>query len=137
MDYIALKKELTGDPLALGYSTMTDEEVAASLNAPGSNIGPFGAHHVVNYFIMQRNREAAKEAAQVLGMHVGMDIDYRDPSHVLLVSLAMDTLIEDQFATEDDKVAVLALGNDRDTRSRAQMLGLRSLGPAHVAKARS
>ena len=33
MNYDALKTELTEDPLALGYSGMTDQEVADSLNA--------------------------------------------------------------------------------------------------------
>ena len=33
MDYVALKAEIVGDPLARGYAAMTDQQVADSLNA--------------------------------------------------------------------------------------------------------
>jgi len=38
MDLQALKNELTADPLARGYSGMSDEEAAASLNANGRQV---------------------------------------------------------------------------------------------------
>lgn len=38
MDYALLKGELTNDPLAVGYATMTDAEAANALNTPSRTI---------------------------------------------------------------------------------------------------
>lgn len=131
-----LKDEITNDPDVVGYSAMTDQAIADSLNAPGSKVGPFGIYYIVNYFVLQQNKAAAKEAAQILQLHSGMQIDYTDPLHVMLVTSAMDALIAESLATAADKTAVLALGDGMDKSSRGQEIGAGKVSLGHVQMAK-
>lgn len=139
MDLKKLKAEVVEDPEGVGYSGMTDQEVADSLNAPGNRPGICKPYHISNYFIAVKKDAALEYVNKALNLHAlaGRDINFADPDDVGLVSLAMDRLVELNHATTEDKAAVLALGNGRDTASRAHLLGLPLVGPGHIAKVRA
>lgn len=138
MNLKKLKAEVVEDPEGVGYSGMTDQEVADSLNAPGNRPGICKPYHIANYFVAVKKDAALQYVNDALHLHAlaGRDINYADPDDVGLISLAMDRLVELGHATAEDKTAVLALGNGRDIASRAQLLGLPLVGPGHVAKVR-
>lgn len=139
MNLKKLRSEVVDDPEGVGYSGMTDQEVSDSLNAPGNRPGICKPYHILNYFIALKKDAALEYVNRSLNLHAlaQRDINFADPEDVYLMSVAMDRLIELGHATTADKGAVLALGDGRDIASRADILGFRNLGPAHIAKVRA
>jgi hypothetical protein len=123
-DIDRLADELANDPLVRGYSTMTDQEVADSLNAPNRQYYVRVPSHDLLEWSGSNNRLDAVEQAHASGS-----------THIAMV----DALVDAGVWGQSDKDAIIALGERYQTR--AQELGLlgRSpeVGPAHVAQARS
>ncbi len=141
MNYATLYNELTTDPLARGYATMTDAQAAASLNtADRSVIRPRLAnaktvmHEIENGWLLLDKLEAAapsvppvKWALKFLETDVGIDVG-SPVTQAQLQSLVPGVLTQ----AEADALKALA----QVTVSRADELGLGAVGGNDVAEAR-
>lgn len=136
MDLDALKAELA-DPV---YAEMSDQEAASYLNTSVVSAGVCKPYHIANFFVAIRNDAALDYVNKALYLHAvaGRDIDFSDPDDLALVATAMDILIEKNIGvTEAHKASVLTLGDGRDTRTRAERLGLGLVKLGHIEQARA
>lgn len=129
MDLVALKSELTNDPLTRGYSAMSDEQASESLNKADR----------------QPNRETLDSGlfvgSIVASDYAGLTADQRDRVRLLAtppllyVSPHIRQELRDMFppgsATRTNLRAVLMKQG-----SRAEELGLGRVNPSDVADAR-
>lgn len=135
----ALKREIENDPLNIGYSTMTNEEIAASLMANQSRSSSFPAKDIGKVLTINGRVDAALHIMPALNGF--SDIDYTDQDHVTAITNGMDYLISQNLANADIKTQVLALDQNRITVSRAKELGLLGRGSEitanHVEQAKA
>jgi len=149
-NYAALKTEITTDPLGRGYATMTNVEVAASLNAV-DRPGPVPAKDVVKALQIAGKWAEIERVANGLGtaapdatikaaltitsaVRTFEDFDLSDATVAATVNAALDALVAVTLISSADKAIVLALQNNR--QSRAQELGLWAVTAADVKSAR-
>lgn len=141
-----LKTEIDTDPLARGYSGMSDAEVAASLNTV-DRPGDVPAKDVKRYLMMvgkwakisdhtvNASDEADRQACIALidALKEFDDFDLQDAAVKSVVEENLDALIPG-YISADDKATILALENNR--QSRAQELGLGRVTEYDVARVR-
>lgn len=130
MNYDALKTELTEDPLALGYSGMTDQEVADSLNAVNRqrNRTSMTGSEVIN--AVDPTQWAGLADAQRQTVWNVVHLGTVDPFGVEA------TLLTDVFGAESATITALAAMR-KQSISRATELGYPVLRPYDIQRART
>lgn len=149
--YPALVAELTGDPLGVGYASMSDAERLASLTAPTRSRPRRLASIEMFVWGGQAGRAArVRKAAMMLPPYDSLPdealapaiiadailsrddagFDPADPEHVGMI----DALVTASVLTAGDKDALMARASE--PCSRADELGLANLGRGHMATAR-
>ena len=129
-NYKALKTEVTTDPLALGYSAMTDQEVSDSLNNPGRprerDIG--SSHEVFEAIVPAEyaSLDAAKKGRLSMILSMG---------EVKLSGANTRSALAGMFGAGTTRDNLIALQDDTPV-SRAQELSLGSTGPGVIAEVR-
>ena len=143
-----LSIELATDPLTRGYSGMTDAAVVDSLytkNRPG----PVPAKDVRRYLLLAGKWPMIVDTAAQDGTATTRvaciniidslanfdDFDLEDSGVLAVVTAGLDALVTATLIDEAHKTAILAMGNNR--QSRAQELNLGRVLPGHVAAARA
>lgn len=148
MRYPALVAELTADPLGRGYGDMTDDEVAASLNAADrtlvvttfatwrkllADLGPTATPTIKGKI------EAAAESNAAVAMTLDMLAEYGEGGGLDLghanTRAVIDQLATVEVLTADEAAAIKGVAEE--TISRAAELGLPTIKPGYVAKARA
>ena len=126
-----LKQEIDNDPLGRGYAGMTDQQVAASLNASDRNVN-----------------KSLMEATEVLNAvdvtEWGALLPTQQDLFLKLLAIGRlnpfgveATLVRNIFGAGSATVAALAVARV-ETMTRARELGLEEpVRPGHVAEARS
>lgn len=140
---LTLKEEITNDPLVVGYSGMTDQQVTDSLNAE-----TIAAKQHINtrdikvyltlaekYFpISQSTSTSAKEAMfRLKEFDYGFDMSVAGAETILTDML--DALITDGLIDANDKTYILSLGDK--LISRGEQLGLGAIKVGEVMEARA
>jgi len=133
MDSQALWNEISADPLARGYATMTDVEVAIDMNTvyrtrTRSTLSSAEIYERINVAEFQSKTDAAKVYVRdILGL--GQDVQVGPDSKARAVLLAV---FGAQSATIQALAAALLV-----PISRAEELGLGTVKPGHVQDART
>ena len=129
-NYAALKTEVTTDPLALGYSAMTDQEVSDSLNDP---VRPrerdiVSSHEVFEAIVPAdyASLDAAEKGRLSMILSMG---------EVKLSGANTRLALGGMFAPGTTRDNLIALQDDTPV-SRAQERGLGNVGPGVVAEVR-
>ena len=130
MDYVALKAELTDDPLTRGYSGMTDEEAATDLNTVyrEKNRTSMSGSEVLNAVNATQWAELTDAQRQTVWnvVHLGT-INPFGVEATLLIGV---------FGAGTATITALAAAR-LDSMSRAAELGLGSVFAGHVHDARA
>lgn len=130
MDLVALKSELTTDPLSRGYSGMSDEQAADSLNAPDrSPAREFTDAGTLVAAIVRAEYDALATASKAY-LNVVLAVSGPIP----MTATFRNNLGAIFGAATQTRANFLALQNR--TGSRAEELGLGRVTPSHVADAR-
>ena len=142
---MSLKDEITNDPLTRGYSGMSDQEVADSLNTVDRTVQIRVSHTDVMTWAasgprkkVEDNKDNANEALAAASL-VALDLiadgvttfDTSDNGNQTLLS----GLVSGGVLSGDDQTALMALG--QSTVSRAAELGLGHIRVGDVIAARS
>jgi len=135
MDYVILHDELTTDPLTRGYSTMTDAEAADDLNTSyrTHTLQRLDQADVYNAVALTEFAALAQAEKQEtwdiihIGGPSGLWVRPGDTARARLINI---------FGAQSDTIQALAVLLTRDI-SRAEELGLGTVKPGHVAKARA
>ena len=146
VDIVRLTEELTQDPLGRGYSAMTDQQVADSLNAnTRQRAVPITADAVKRYLFVNNIWLSIKNGTDIVAESARDALEMFDQFHVEEPEVAqtvqdlLTALVAAGHITETNKQDVLGMGIN--FQSRAQELGLlggsTEIGPAHVARARA
>ncbi len=147
MDYARLKAEITSDPLARGYSGMTDAQVAASLNTVDREVDqPVNLRDLIVYLLKNGKWLGIKSeaASNALGVQKECeafmvimdnpnfdDLDLTDAGvQAMLGSIKTVGLLD-----AADQAAILAMG--KKAVSRAEELGLPIIREGHVQSVRA
>lgn len=131
-----LSDEIANDPLTLGYASMTDAEVAASLNGI-TRPAPVPAKDVRRYLLLQgkwpmivdtaANGSTAETRATCINIIDSLqnfeDFDLQDASVLTVVTAGLAALETASLITTAEKTAILAMGANR--QSRARELGMK------------
>ena len=130
MDLVVLKAELTVDPLGCGYSTMTDEEAAASLNTVCRTVDveTVTGQEIFEAVVPAHYNALSAEYKQLFGLIVGMGTIMVNGTNTKAALLAMFT-----GATETLQ-ALAALQTEEVSRAVELKLGL--VYPGHIQNAR-
>lgn len=135
MDYTALRAELTGDPVALGYSGLTDALAAAKLNATDTgrtlartDVPPREVFNAINDAAWPATAILQDKLRALLGMPT---IDASNPNTRGIVA----AIFPNSGATAATFARLLALGTQ--TVSRAAELNLGTVTTLDVTRARS
>lgn len=135
MDYVILHDELTADPLTRGYSAMSDAEAAADLNTSyrTRTLQRLDQADVYNAVVPAEftalsadGRREIWDIVQVGGAS-GLWVRPGDTARERFITL---------FGGQSDTIQALAALLTEDI-TRAQELGLGTVKPGHVAKARA
>ena len=135
MDYVILHDELTADPLARGYSTMSDAQAAADLNTVyrTRTLEQLDQANVYNAVVpaefVTLSADGKREVWDIVqvGGAGGLWVRPGDIARARFIAL---------FGAESDTIQALAALLTEDI-SRAQELGLSTVKPGHVTKARA
>lgn len=135
MDYVILHDELTTDPLTRGYSTMTDAEAAADLNTVyrTRTLERLDQADVYNAVVPAEFAALTADERRVIwdivqvGGASGLWVKPGDTARERFIAL---------FGAESDTIQALATLLTQDI-TRAAELGLGTVKPGHVAKARA
>ncbi len=144
----ALKEELDTDPLGIGYSLMSDSEVADSLNLANREIDvPAPMRSILAYLITAGKFKGIQTAATGASdlsnacagfLFVANNVNFSDLdlTHPAIASM-FDTMKAGAVISESDQAAILSLG--KKIVSRAEEIGISRLPvkPGHVQGARS
>lgn len=147
-DQAALAIELADDPLGRGYALMTDAEVVASLAAVDRR-GVITMDAVVEYLLLQGRWPSIVDAAHhgtaatarqvawgiILTAQRYTTINAADPTRYAAIDAQLGALVAAGFIAEADKIALLAMGENK--QSRAEELGIGRVLPGDVAAARA
>jgi len=126
-----LKNEIVSDPSAVGYSGMSNEAVASSLNAKNiASLKIISTHDIEQYLVLtdllleieSGTTQAAKVAARALQAFESFDVT--NPLILGKFTSILMGLVDDGLLafSETDKTNILSLGNT--SISRATQLGL-------------
>jgi len=135
MDYVILHDELTTDPLTRGYSTMTDAEAAADLNSTyrTHTLQRLDQADVYNTIVpsefialTEAERQEIWDIIHV-GGSAGLWVRSGDTARARFIAI---------FGAQSDTIQALLVLITQDI-TRAQELGLGTVKPGHVAKARA
>lgn len=143
MDIQVLKDEITNDPNGVGYTEMTDEEIATELNAKNKQVvSPIlstellswaaGNGRYVGIETLSNNGAASKQVRSIAKAAIkmierdGTKLDTSKPEIMAMI----DVLVAASAITVDDKTELLALANK--TKSRAEELGLPYIYEGHI-----
>ncbi|RMH12115.1 MAG: hypothetical protein D6698_15585 [Gammaproteobacteria bacterium] len=145
MNYQDLKNEIVNDPLGLGYSTMTDAEVASALNNTPANqvvqtfanaktvLATLGANAGATFLDALEAASASNSAVKWALMFIksvdGIDVGNTETRNMLDQLAAANVLDPASVAT----IKALA----EKTVSRAEYLGLGFVKPGDVEYART
>jgi hypothetical protein len=130
MDLMALKSELTIDPLARGYAAMGDEQAADSLNTPDRSVL---RESVATYEIFEAIVPSEFDALSV-AQKARVQILLTLGSVLINGANAQATLLGAFGAGTQTRTNLIALA--RQAGSRAQELKLDRVTPSDVANAR-
>jgi len=151
-----LKTELLTDPIGIGWSAMTATQIADAGNSAGINHPnrpvPIPSREVRRYLLIAGAWSAIKDDALIGStpetrqacitlidaLDNFEDFDMSDAAVATAVNGALDALIATGHldeATMGQKTAILALGNDK--QSRAKELGLPYIRAGYVDAARA
>lgn len=148
MDHDILKAEITADPLGVGYAAMSAEEAVAALNAKtrarpvsitsgellawSGQAGRFQRldDAADNPALPGELRSVCKTARAMI-LRDGTTLDLTRPDRAAMLG----ALVASGVLTGDDAASLTALGQEKC--SRAEELGLPTVGPHHVDYARS
>ena len=101
--------------------------------------GPFSVREIVNYFIAQKNRAAAKEVCQIMVLHAndGILIDMNKVGDQFLMGQAMEALRDapELGVSDDDRLNVLSLNPEPITLADKYSLGQVRVGDIERAEA--
>lgn len=140
-----IAEELHNDPLGVGYTAMSDEQVASSLNAQiRSKPENIRSVEVKRYMfaqglwlsIKESTLDSAKQARDVLDAFNTFEV--ADPVVATSVEGFLDALKADGLIAEADKSAVQAMGVKPISRARetGMLTSERELTPFNIHKAR-
>ena len=126
-----LKNEIVSDPNGVGYSSMSNEAVASSLNAKTiASLKIISTHDIEQYLVLTGllleiefgTTQAAKVAARALQAFESFDVT--NPMILGKFTSILTGLVDDSSLafSETDKTNILSLGNT--SISRATQLGL-------------
>lgn len=126
-----LKNEIVNDPNGVGYSGMSNEAVASSLNAKTiASLTIISTHDIEQYLVLkdllleieEGTTQAAKVAARALQAFESFNVT--NPMILGKFTSILTGLVGDSSLafSETDKTNILAMGNT--TMSRATKLGL-------------
>ena len=135
MDYVILHSELTTDPLTRGYSTMSDAQAAADLNTAyrTRTLERLDQADVYNAVVVAEftalNADSKQEVWNIIhvGGATGLWVRPGDTARTRLISI---------FSAASATIQALAALLTQDI-TRAQELGLGTVKPGHVTKARA
>ena len=135
MDYVILHDELTADPLTRGYSTMSDAQAAADLNTVYRTraVERLDQADVYNAVVVSEftalSADARREVWDIVqvGGASGLWVRPGDTARARFITL---------FGAESTTIQALAALLTQDI-TRAQELGLSTVKPGHVTKARA
>lgn len=125
----ALKDELTLDPLSRGYSAMSDEQAAASLNAPGRDVDRdsiTGGEIAASVVFTELNALQAAQQNYVRALFA-------------CASIPLTTNFKQQIGglfAQNTATRANLLALNRRGGSRAEELGLGHVSPSDVADAK-
>ena len=126
--YAVLKAELTNDPLARGYSSMTDADAAVSLNTANinRNRASMSALEISdNFDELEWNALAVADQDKILSILEQREIDpFGIWAKVFIAVFGASTTITNLQAARVEAI------------SRAEELGLRKVKPGHVTDAK-
>lgn len=138
-------EEITTDPLGVGYSTLSDGQVAAALNVKTrGRAKAIESVEVKRYMFAQglwlpvkeSALASAEQARDALNTFATFQVD--DPDTAIAVEGVLDALVADALISATDKEVIQAMGVE--AISRAQELGIltseRGVTPFNVHKAR-
>jgi hypothetical protein len=147
MDLQALKAELTADPLGRGYSTMSDQEAADSLNAANVAARRLVPLWEVKKLLIESFRWPAIVAGQAnavpeIAAACLSAVAYIDDARfenldmdILATQAMIGVLVSGGIVSQAEADSLYALASV--TTSRSAQLNLPHVGPHHVAAARS
>ena len=147
-DIAALAAELTNDPLVIGYAGMLDQQVLDSLSAM-VRPGVFETSDAREYLLLQGRWPAIEDAVlhhadapvrqAAWSIKIVLDrydtINMADPMRVAAISGTLDALVAAGLIVAADKTALLALGNDKQSRTAELGLGRLTVGDIMAARA--
>ena len=131
MDYQALQEELVSDPLERGYSTMSDEEAATDLNTVYRT--KTRASMTGDEIFQQTN---TSEFVALTDHRQSLWLSFCARDQVDPVQSNNVSFVTTLFGSGSVTVSNLADARTEDV-SRAVELGLGSVSPGHVTKARA
>jgi len=124
-----IKQELTADPLGVGYSTMTDQQVADSLNAKTRvRQQPIPTYLIKRYMVLNDlwlpiKQSTAPEAQVTIDALATFEhFDVVDPTVATKFTAILDGLIAQGLLTTAQKAEILNLQNE--PISRAEEIGV-------------
>lgn len=134
-----LADEITNDPLTLGYSGMTDQEVANSLNGITRPDPLVPRADILKYLIQNAKWKGLIESTTATAISAVRAFQDQDFGTIDLGDSAndgmLDQLVTETTLTSADKTAIMALQNNK--KSRAQELGFDCVKLIYVQQARS
>jgi len=117
---MTLTTELTTDPEGIGYAGRTAAEII-DLGTAMTRPGPFPALDIVKLFAVRNKMDAAQRIAPLLAPF--NDIDFADAAHLAAITNGLDWLIGKTEIDDVDKIATLALNQNRQSRFDEIKLG--------------
>jgi len=144
MDYTILKNEITNDPLGRGYASMSDAQVAASLNTVDRTVPDSTRYTMRRVMEVMTDAGAAitkldqvtdplvVEAMRALRSYTeGGGLDFSHPKTIGMI----DQLTSQGVLTSQEASELKSIGTK--PASRAEELGLERVEVGHVTSARA
>jgi hypothetical protein len=130
MDYAKLKAEITNDPLAIGYASMTDDQICTSLNSKtrSRHVALLTPSQVLNAIVYSEWTPKTTTQQQVIWNMLGMGA-----INPWGVEANIFTTV---FGAASATIAALAALRV-ETISRAEELGLETVYVGHIIDARA
>lgn len=139
MDFQALKSELTTDPVSVGYTTMSDAQILASLNAETIEISidvPIGTLEGMlrlNGIVSKLEAygttagqsdalTAARELTGLVGSSNVRTVTMSDPTVAAKIENYLIALVAASQLSDDDQAAILSLAQGKTSRA-VQLFG--------------
>ena len=143
-----LREAIDADPLGLGWPTMTDEEVAQSMNLAETTQSRLVPLWKVQKHAIENNYWLAIETAAASHTNPGVQMAAKIAQHYLgnprfehldmslpTTATMLELLVTGEVITTDQRDALLAMATI--TVPYLSTLGLDRIGPGHIAKTRA